>query len=805
MVQVSPLKMPIRSSLGLYLLSGPNTNDVSTAYDVSTSSGYNSQREKSSSYDDELVYYFFANQSSGPHLDHEDIEQLDEFDLEDIDLKWQVAMISMRLKKFYKKTDQKEIKKVEEEMQGTLDIEQKTIGGDLENRRNLKLCNSGSDTKEKIRFMKIDLDDKTDVLTYHKKLLAEAVKEKEELKTKLENFQSSSKGLSKLLNSQMSTRDKSRLGYGNQIHKGVLSYEKEVLKSVFDSRLSDVEDSPVHDRFTNVEGMHAVPPPMTRNYMPLGPNREVDDSMFTYGLKQSKTSESDTQTSNFDFCESNSSVETLESVPEPVVVEPKVVSQPKVWSDCSYHLRSSSQTMMNVNVIQTSKEQEIPNYNGGLSALSSKWLTTGKGKIKTGKLDFEDVYFVKELQHFNLFSMSQMCDKKNKVLFTDTECLVLSSDFKLPNENQVLLRIPRQNNMYSFNLENIVPSGEFKNMDIIELCRSKGIKREYSNARTPQQNGVAERKNMTLIEVKGPNWLFDLDYLTDSRNYQPVRSENQANKTAGPEEANHSAVKSSEAKNEGEKPHQDTGLKINEEPEFAQEAEDLLLQAGAARATNDSQIPTLEDICDNPNDGIFTNASYDDEGAVADFTNLESTVNVYSHFKDTLYSSYNSNFWRSKISSSNKEKNLPYRKKAIGTKWVYMNKKGERGVVVINKARLVARGYRQEERIDYNEVFAPVARIEAIRIFLAFASYMGFIVYQMDVKSAFLYGTIDEEVYVSQPLGFVDPKFPKKDKYVAKILKKFDFASVKTAGTPIETHKPLVKDEEAADVDVHLY
>ncbi|GJW94795.1 putative ribonuclease H-like domain-containing protein [Tanacetum coccineum] len=255
---------------------------------------------------------------------------------------------------------------------------------------------------------------------------------------------------------------------------------------------------------------------------------------------------------------------------------------------------------------------------------------------------------------------------------------------------------------------------------------------------------------------------------------------------------------------------------------------------------------------------------------------------------------------------------LPYGKKAIGTKWVYRNKKDERGVVVRNKARLVAQGHRQEEGIDYDEVFAPVARLEAIRIFLAFASYMGFIVYQMDVKSAFLYGKIDEEVYVSQPPGFLDPKYPQKvykvvkalyglhqaprawyatlstfllkngyrrgtidktlflkkdkhdiilvqvyvddiifgstkkswcdefealmksrfqmssmgeltfflglqvkqkedgifisqDKYVAEILKKFDFANVKTASTPIETQKPLVKDEEASDVDVHLY
>ncbi|GJT32075.1 putative ribonuclease H-like domain-containing protein [Tanacetum coccineum] len=105
--------------------------------------------------------------------------------------------------------------------------------------------------------------------------------------------------------------------------------------------------------------------------------------------------------------------------------------------------------------------------------------------------------------------------------------------------------------------------------------------------------------------------------------------------------------------------------------------------------------------------------------------------------------------------------------------------------------------------IDYDEVFAPVARIEAIRLFLAFALFMGFIVYQMDVKSAFLYGTIDEEVYVSQPPGFVDPDHPKKVyKYVAEMLKKFDLASVKTAKTPIETKMELTKDKEADEVDV---
>nr|GEV75090.1 putative ribonuclease H-like domain-containing protein [Tanacetum cinerariifolium] len=106
----------------------------------------------------------------------------------------------------------------------------------------------------------------------------------------------------------------------------------------------------------------------------------------------------------------------------------------------------------------------------------------------------------------------------------------------------------------------------------------------------------------------------------------------------------------------------------------------------------------------------------------------------------------------------------------IGTKWVLKNKKDKRWIVIRNKARLVAQWHTQEERIDYDEVFAPVARIEAIRLFLAYALFMGFTVYQIDVKSAFLYGTIDEEVYVVQPPGFQDPEFPARVYKVEKAM-----------------------------------
>nr|GEU81191.1 putative ribonuclease H-like domain-containing protein [Tanacetum cinerariifolium] len=953
----------------------------------------------------------------------------------------------------------------------------------------------------------------------------------------------------------MSAKDKSGLRYGSQIHDGVLIYENEVFASVFNSRYSDVEDSHVNDRFINVEGMHAVPPPMTGNYMPPKFDFGIDESKFTYGPKQPTTSESNATTSDLDSCDSNSSVETLESVSKPVANEPKGISKPKVWSDAPIieeyesdsddehvtipskeheqpsfafvntveHVKTPRQTVkdqttcsqnpkpnkrdwngFNDNPHQTLQGKGIvdsrcsrhmtgnkaylvdyQDFNGGPVAFGgSKGQITGTGKIKIGKLDFEDVYFVKEVHHFNLISMSQMCDKKNKVLFSNTECLVLFHDFKLFDENQVLLRVPRQNNMYSFNLENIVPSGDlaclitkatvdesnkwhrrlghvnFKNLNKLvkgnlvrdlpskifqndhtcvachkgkqhkASCKAKlvssisqplqilhmdlfgptsvrsinhktyflvitddfnrfswvfflrtkdetsGIIKDFIRQIENQLNQKVktircdnERKNKTLIEAarttladsflpntfwakavstacyvlnrvlvtkpqnKTPYELltgkfaeksdegFLVWYSLSSKAFRPIITENKANKTTGPKEANHSAgtqdsfdagnskmetehaqeyyvlplwssytltVKSPKPKNGDEKLHEDGISKTNEElvdkadqafleelkrlkrhkkeanvateilrKTFAQSTEDLLLRAGAARASSTN----------------FVNAASTQLNATSTSLNAASTP-------------------------ANQD--------------VYRNKKDKRGVAVRNKERLVAQGHRQEERIDYDEVFTLVTMIEAIKIFLAFSSYMGFIVYQMDVKSVFLYGKIDEEVYVSQPPGFIDPKFPNKvykvikalyglhqaprawyatlsiflvqsgykrglidktlfikndkkdimlvqvyvddiifastkkswcdefealmksrlqmssmgeltfflglkvkqkedgifrsqDKYVGEFLKKFYFLSVKTASTPIETKNPLVKDEEAADLDVHLY
>nr|GEU28969.1 putative ribonuclease H-like domain-containing protein [Tanacetum cinerariifolium] len=231
-----------------------------------------------------------------------------------------------------------------------------------------------------------------------------------------------------------------------------------------------------------------------------------------------------------------------------------------------------------------------------------------------------------------------------------------------------------------------------------------------------------------------------------------------------------------------------------------------------ASSLENSDIHDGLKIFDCLKSGIFTSSSYDDDFSGPDANNLESSLNVkqkgssesafisYIHdqrnnhndFQLCMFSCFLSREepttmaqaladpdWveamQAKIQQFKNQKvwilvTLPDGKWAIGTKWILKNKRDARGIVCRIKARLVAQGHRQEEWIDYTNVFAPVARIEAILLFLAFASFTGFRVYQMDVKSAFLYGKIIEEVYVTQTRGFEDPNHPKKVYKVVKVL-----------------------------------
>ncbi|GKC90727.1 hypothetical protein Tco_1151376 [Tanacetum coccineum] len=263
--------------------------------------------------------------------------------LEEMDLKWQVAIISMRLNKFYKKTGRKvhfdakepikrKSRKQKERCREYWIIKQKTMDGDWENRRSTDTDWSTSCSKESY----VESYDMLKCMKSYAKLKKLYDQQREQLGNASIEIQTYTQALKK-----MSARDKSRLGYGNEIHEGVLSYENKVLESMFNSRSSDVKDSHVNDRFANVEGMHAVPPLMTRIYMPPKSDIGIDESY------------------DFASCESNSTIETSEFVPKPAINEPKAVSKPKVWSDApiieEYESDSNDEY-----VIKPSKEQEKP-------------------------------------------------------------------------------------------------------------------------------------------------------------------------------------------------------------------------------------------------------------------------------------------------------------------------------------------------------------------------------------------------------------------------------------------------------------
>nr|GFB75430.1 putative ribonuclease H-like domain-containing protein [Tanacetum cinerariifolium] len=197
------------------------------------------------------------------------------------------------------------------------------------------------------------------------------------------------------------------------------------------------------------------------------------------------------------------------------------------------------------------------------------------------------------------------------------------------------------------------------------------------------------------------------------------------------------------------------------------------------RVAIQEESPSLDNIISLTNrfDDIFRVSTSSDEiiGVEADVSNMETsisasptpTLRIYKdHPKSQIIGPVDTLIQTRHQSKMVEEQRV----RPIGIKWVFKNKKDERGIVVRNKARLVAQGHTQEEGIDYDEVFAPVARIEAIRLFLAYASFMGFTVYQMDVKSAFLYFTIDEQVYVMQPPGFHDPEYPARVYKVEKAM-----------------------------------
>nr|GEV68011.1 hypothetical protein [Tanacetum cinerariifolium] len=1152
-----------------------------------------------------VIYSFFTSQYSSPQLDNEDLKKIDSDDLKEMDLKWQMAMLTMRARQFLQRTGRNigangptslgfYMSKVEcynchrkghfarecrspkdsrrngvaEPQRRTVSVETSTSNALVSQcdgvkksveARLLVYKQNESIFEEDIKLLNLEVQLRDNALVTLRQKLEKAKQERDDLKQKLEKFQTSSKNLTELLASQ--TNEKTSLGYTSQIFTHAMFNCDDYLSSESDESWPP---SSLYNRFQPSDGYHVVPPPYTGTFMPPKPDLvfntaptavETDHSAFNIQLSSTKhehgmshinrptatiiedwvyDSEDESETKASQIVPSFVQSTDVDHLIKDCDCHEKQMTQPttrnhahrgnhKQYAQMTYHnlhkhmvptavfTQSKPVSITGVRPVSTavthikdngvidsgcsrhmtgnmSYLSDFEDLNGGYVAFGGNpkgGKNFGKEKIRTGKLDFDDVYFVKELK-FNLFSVSQMCDKKNSVLFTDTECLVLSPDFKLPDESQVLLRVPWENNMlghinfktinklvkdnlvrglpskvfgndntcvackkgkqyrffcktkpvssvdqplyrlhmdlfgptfvksmnkksyflvvtddYSrFNwvfffttkdetspilktfitgLENqlslrvkVIRSDngtEFKNNDLNQFCGIKGIKKEFSVPRTPQQNGIAERKNRTLIEAtrtmladsllpipflgeavntgcyvqnrvlvtkphnktpyellhgripsigfmrpfgypvtiltleslgkfdenvnegflvrysvsikafrvfnsrtrivnkpnvagSGPTWLFDIDSLTRTMNYQPVTARNQANPSAGfqdkfavenaGEEINQQYVlfpvwssgstnpqnTDGDASFDGKEPNFD-----GKEPKFNEkkpESEVNVSPSSSAQSRKQDdktkkeakgKIPTVRQISPNstntfsaagpsnaaasPTHGksSFIDASHlpddpdmpeledityfddeDDVGAEADFNNLETSITVspipttrvhkdhpvtqiiepkrvHQALKDPSWiEAMQEELIQFKMQKVRILVDLPYGKRAIGTKWVLRNKKDERGIVVRNKARLIAQGHTQEEGINYEEVFAPVARIEAIILFLAYASFMGFMVYQMDVKSAFLYGNIEEEVYICQPLGFEDLDYPNKVYKVIKAL-----------------------------------
>ncbi|GJV16537.1 putative ribonuclease H-like domain-containing protein [Tanacetum coccineum] len=517
-----------------FVSSPGTTNEVDTANIqvsiVNTTVSTPSTHDNTANLSDATVYAFMANQPNRSHLVHEDLEQIYEDDLEEMDLKWQLALLSMRARRPRNQDSSKR----------TVNVE------DTSSKAMVAFDGAGFDWS----FM-------TD----------------EEVPTNMALM-------------AFSDSEPEFEGYGLKANKSVCENSSNEIKKTPDALIieewvsnSDEDESKVMVlKSDNVQHKsEQANQPRKVNSVNTSKGNKVKSAIGEQGINVVKSSACWVWRPKIKIQDHGD--------PQDALKDTGIFN-----SGCSKHMTGNKSYLT-----------DYQDYDGGFVAFvgsSKEGKITGKGKIRTGKLDFEDVYFVKELK-FNLFSVSQMCDRKNSVLFSETECPILSPDFKLPNDSQVMLKVPRKNNMYSFNLNNVVPSKgltclftkatndesklwhrrlghinfktmnklvkgnlvrglpsnifendhtcvasqkgkqrkatskndetsgilkdfitdienqlnhkvkiiicdngtEFKNYEMNQFCEIKGIKREFSNARNPQQNGVTKRKNRTLIEA----------------------------------------------------------------------------------------------------------------------------------------------------------------------------------------------------------------------------------------------------------------------------------------------------------------
>nr|GEW73126.1 hypothetical protein [Tanacetum cinerariifolium] len=1030
---------------------------------------------------------YIASQSSSSQIKFEDINQIDKDDMEEMDIKWNMALLSMRADKFWKKTgkkisiqgsnvvgfDKSKVKcfnchkmghfareyraprsqdrgrrdnykhgsKTEEQAPKAL----MAIDGVFDNSLCSKDCKKNNDSLnskitdlndklfdsknmiyhyklglaqvesrlveykerevkyyEKIRTLEFRTESNNECIDILKKKLETLKQEKEEVDGKLAGLLAASKDLDNLIKSQRTDKNKEGLGY---------SVVPPPLAQIYSSPKKDLSWTSLLEFADDTVTNYSRPSPTMESTSSDDQNRNpfvsetvaspITPKPFIKFVKP-KDSQSKSKTDE---------TETPKKPPVKKRVKKRFTPKPVAHRPYTPPVRPVRTNMNGARPNRTSFNKQAHSYVNRpfhrTSACSSQNNIDDKGYWDSGcsRHITGNISYLFDYEPFDggYVSFGQGGCKITGKGTIKTECIVLERDFKLLDDVNILLRTPRQHNMYSTNLNNIVPhrdltclvakasadecvlwhrrlghlnfktmnklvthnlvrglpttcfendhtctaclkgkqhkascksklvnsvtkplhtlhmdlfgptsdeisgilkkfiteieslkdlkvkiircdnGGEFKNKEMNDFCSQKGMKREFSNARTPQQNSVAERRNRRLIEAArimladaklpvtfwpevvntvcyvqnrvlvnkshnktlyelfngrslaigflkpfgchvmilntldnlgkfeekgdesyfigysmssiafrvlnkrtkrveenlhleflenkaiekgaGPNWLFDMDSLTKSMNYVPV--------DAGSRNPNPTASTSNPPTDPMEILTVESSIPIVSLPVPTVYSTNSQEPSGDAsliskRVANQEETPSLDNILSLTNrfEDILrvTTNSKESNGVEADISNMETTITASPTPTLRIYKDHPKK--PKKIFDSLQD---PSWVEAM-TKWVLKNKKDERGIVIRNKARLVAQGHTQEEWIDYDEVFAPIARIEAIRIILAYASFMGFTVYQMDVKSAFLYGTIDEEVYVMQPTGFQDPEFLTKVYKVEKAM-----------------------------------
>nr|GEU87885.1 hypothetical protein [Tanacetum cinerariifolium] len=812
--------------------------------------------------------------------------------------------------------------------------------------------------EEDLKLLKLEVQLRDNALVNLKQTLEKAEQERDDLKLKLEKFQTFSTNLTELLASQ--TNAKTCLGYNSQVFTRAMFDCNDYLSSESDESWPP---NSLYDRFQSSDGYHVVHLPYTGTFMPPKPDLvfnnaptdvETDHPAFTVKLSPTKPDQdlsltnrssapiiedwvSDSEDKSeiktpqnvpsfvqtteqvksprHPFQHAKTSIPPKSAIPKPtsngkrrnrkacfvckiviqskpvpiIVVRPvstvvpkikvtrlshtkpvvtKTNSPPKRHTNRSPSPKASKSpprvTAVKAQVVSAAQGNpqhalkdkgvidsgcsrhmtgnisylfDFEELNGGYVAFGGNpkgGKISRKGKIKTGKLDFDDVYFVKELRLI-----------KDLVRYS-----VSSKAFRVFNSR---IRIVQETLHVNF------------------------------------------PENKPNVEGSGPTWLFDIDSLTKTMNYQPVTAGNQSNPSAcfqekidaekakeeidqqyvlfsvwsfgstnpqntdgdvafdenKPEsEVNVSPSSSAQSKKQDDKTKREgKGKSLVESftgyrdlsAEFEDYSEDNINKVNAAstlvltaRQISLNSTNTFSAVGPSNAAAKLEDITYsddkDDVGAVADFNNLETSITVSPIPTTSVHKDHPVTQIIGDLSSATQTRSMTRVAKDQGIKRM-------KEALWSGTKKDLPHKDTQEERIDYEEVFAPVARIEAIRLFLAYASFMGFMVYKIDVKSAFLYETIEEKVYVCQPPGFEDHDYPDKVYKVVKALyglhqaprawyeilanyllkNSFQIGKIdqtlfikrqkdgKSASTPIDTEKPLLNDPDGEDVDVHTY